>query len=300
VLAGRGSFYFRMFFWIALGVLFATFLYVRQVPGKGRKIWLMFLLAAVYASPFYMTILMGIRPVIRAQLVLPFTMGMMVYLMGALLVLGKAWSTRWNSTVRNSTVPNSTGRNSTVPDSAGANSMVPDSAGAILVRKSGMKRHAETLLLIYLVMVSIITFRKETDTTNKLYYTDEVRYHEDCQLAYSLKENIAGFTGLPNYGGVVVFVGKKNAALNGACLEGDLIGKSFFAWDTEVEPSGYWSSGRIVGFLRCVGINYAAPSREQASKGMEAAKGMPDYPMEGSIMWYDDILVVKLSDTPDH
>ena len=43
------------------------------------------MLSALLASPFYLTLVLGERPVIRGQLALPFTMAFMAYLAGLLL-----------------------------------------------------------------------------------------------------------------------------------------------------------------------------------------------------------------------
>lgn len=271
VVTGTDIFYSGMFFLIALGVLLCMLWYFRQILGKKRKIWMLLLLAGVYTSPFYLTVLMGGRSAIRAQLVLPFTMGMMLYLMGVLLVYGKALERERVQSIQ-------------------------EKDKAFFKGKTLKGGKMGTLLLAYLIIVSAITFREEMVKTNKLYYTDDVRYQEDCRLAHSLKDDIAEFTDMANYSGVVLFVGKKDAVLNAACLEGESIGISFFAWDTDVEPVNYCSSSRILGFLRCLGINYMGPSIEQAEKGTKASQKMSCYPEKGSIAWCDDMLVVKLSE----
>ena len=93
VLTGSGTFYFGAFFWLAL-VLLA--LVIRRNRGNGTdksntgysfpvRIWNLLLLSALLASPFYLTLVLGERPVIRGQLALPFTMAFMAYLAGLLL-----------------------------------------------------------------------------------------------------------------------------------------------------------------------------------------------------------------------
>lgn len=53
---------------------------------KKNRLWQLFLLAAFYAAPFYMSVLLGERPVIRAQLVLPFSTGVTACLCAGLLL----------------------------------------------------------------------------------------------------------------------------------------------------------------------------------------------------------------------
>lgn len=85
VALGNGVFYFQTFLWLAL-VLFALRIrHGRRQLREGRWTfgifyWRLVLLLGLYASPFFLTVLLGERPVIRGQLVLPFTMGFMTYL----------------------------------------------------------------------------------------------------------------------------------------------------------------------------------------------------------------------------
>ena len=162
-------------------------------------------------------------------------------------------------------------------------------------REKAEKGKARKVTLITVVAISIFTVWQEADVTCRLYYTDAVRYQEDLQLAGHLEYDIARFTGDCNYDGTVVFVGKRNATGNCASIRGDVMGQSLFAWDTDVEPKNYWSSGRIVGFMHCQGANYKAPNVEQVEKAVKYAKNMKCYPADGSIGMYSDVVVVKLS-----
>lgn len=105
VFLGNGIFYFAGFFWLAVGLAMVIIwkLFLREnfprknfpvVPTEKEKvskqnvcvvIWNLLLVLALYASPFYLTIVLGERPVIRGQLALPFVMGFLAYLLGVLL-----------------------------------------------------------------------------------------------------------------------------------------------------------------------------------------------------------------------
>lgn len=93
VLTGSGTFYFGAFFWLAL-VLLALVIRGNRENSADKsnsgysfpvRIWNLLLLSALLASPFYLTLVLGERPVIRGQLALPFTMAFMAYLAGLLL-----------------------------------------------------------------------------------------------------------------------------------------------------------------------------------------------------------------------
>ena len=255
VLTGDGIFYIGTFIWAVLCLLSAVLIGFRGRKVSREKIWRLFLLAAVCAGPFYLTAVMGKVAVAWAQLVLPFCMGFMAYMGGALLDAVKARA-----------------------------------GGRIIRRAAGL---AVTAVLI---SVCVLSVWKESEVTSRLYYTDSMRYEEDLRLADNISRDIAEFTGEYDFSGTVVFVGKREAAGNNSTVEGDVIGHSIFAWDTDVEPAYYYSSLRILGFMHCMGMRYDRLTVDQAVKAAEAASDMSCYPKEGSIAWMGDTVVVKLSD----
>lgn len=259
VVLGVGIFYPDPFFWLALGLLLLSFFSllgksIRQMPRWMRsKVWVVriFLLLYLLASPFFLTVLLGERPVIRGQLTLPFTMGFVAYLCGVLLC------------------------------------------------REAQKRKVKTVFLSsmkkYVLVVCLLSIWQETAVTSRMYYTDAVRSAGDVRLATSLELDIARFTNQSGFDGTLVFVGSRPAKYNRSCLTGDVMGQSLFAWDTKVEPVNFWSSCRIVGFLYCMGMDYQAPTQEQAIQGTEASIERPCYPSDGSIFWCGDMIVIKLS-----
>lgn len=269
VVFGNGVFYFGTFFLLAVGLFVLTVWHGRRKVRAGKWTnalygWSVALLFGLFASPFFLTIIMGERPVIRGQLVLPFTTGFMTYLSGIMLV----------DKIEKS-------KKSEVKDLK----KVHGRADSILIR----------VLKAYIVAISFLTMWQETDVTCRLYYTDAVRYQEDLLLAGNLEQDIAKFTGSCDYRGTVVFVGQQKARGNCASIKGDVMGQSLFAWDTEVEPVNFWSSSRIIGFMHCMGTNYQAPTKEQTALATSFAEGMNCYPAEGSIRLCRDMVVVKLS-----
>ncbi len=249
---GGGVFYTRMFFWLALGLLLLSLRKVAIAKKMTVKIWQLFLLIALYMSPFYLTIVMGMRPVIRGQIVLPFVMGFMAYMTGSLIME--------------------------------------------MNEKGKLSNKWAKIFSTYLVIVSLGTIWGETDNTTRLYYAEAVRYEEDIQFACMIRADVAKFTGSYDYDGVIVFLGKREATLNASCKVGDVMGRSFFAWDSDVEPFWFWSTGRIVGFLRSLGAKYEIPTSQQVQEATVLGKYMNTYPKTGSIKWCGDAVVVKLSE----
>lgn len=127
-----------------------------------------------------------------------------------------------------------------------------------------------------------------------LQYTDDIRYRDDVNTARSIAQDLyqtEGYQDLP-----VIFVGEKEAELNGACLEADLYGYSFFKWDySDGNPTG--ATWRILGFMDTLGIDLKDGSK-YAKKALKAAKAMPYYPTKGYIAVKDDYIVIKLSEIP--
>lgn len=125
-------------------------------------------------------------------------------------------------------------------------------------------------------------------------YTDDIRYRDDVTTARMIASDLyqtKGYKELP-----VVFVGEKDAELNGACLEADLYGYSFFKWDySDGNPTG--ATWRILGFMNTLGIELEDGSRF-AEKALKKAESMPYYPQKGYISVEDKYIIIKLSEVP--
>lgn len=251
VVLGRGSFFPDGSF---AGAAFLLLILWLLAYGRKRdfvsNLLNLILLTALYLSPFYLTILLGERPVLRAQLVLPFTTGFLLYLTGALLL---QLCSNWKK-----------------------------------VYQYGGKA--------VFAFICITCIWQEADVTSRLYYTDTVRYQRDVSLAEEIKADIAEFTGELEYDGKIVFVGEAPISYTDSYLVGDVMGQSFFAWDTYVEPLNYWSTGRIIGFMNCLGCHYQKPTAEEVAASVPMAADMPCYPEEGSIAAAGEILVIKLGE----
>jgi len=267
VILGNGDFYFGTFLWLILLLTVTFFMFAKRKISEKKWThavwaWGMILFAGLFVSPFFLTIFMGERPVIRGQLVLPFAMAFVTYMSYVLSAENKIWKVKDINSKR------------------------------VSFRKG---------VLVVPVAIGALTIWLESNITCRLYYTDAVRYQEDLQLAGWLEHDIAVFTDNCGYDGIVVFVGKRSANGNCASIKGDVMGQSLFAWDTDVEPKNYWSSSRIVGFMHCQGVNYKAPDMKQVEIATQAVEEMKCYPVKGSIAWCqdatgEDMVVVKLSE----
>ena len=246
-----GTFYFIEFLFLSLILIIILLRRWSAIQRTGVTAWQIFLLAAWLASPFYLSILLGIRPVVRAQLVLPFAAGGTAFLSGYLFIMWKQ-----------------------------------EHFGEMLRKLIG----------IVLLLLCFSTVYKEAAVTSKLYYTDSIRKQGDLNLAQSLQKDIQAFCGDADYDGAVVFWGRREAVQNDSCIQGDIMGQSFFNWDVDVEPLYFFSSNRIVDFMNTLGSSYSKPTTGQVDLVSGVIADMPCYPAPGSITWVEDTLVVKLSE----
>lgn len=237
-----------MIFWLTV---LCCIRFGRKRRRKGVVAVVLFYLAALFVSPFLMTLVCGGAPVIRSQLVLPLITGFMAYL------------------------------------------VVSQVSGEVSENCKN-KRAAQKICLVLTAIVCIVGIWSQTSTTMSLYYTDEMRFEQDVALGRELITEIDRVRGkfeLP-----VAVVGSKSFSANHACVTGEIIGKSFFEHDVEVEPRYYWSTRRIIGFLHVLGADYDQADSRKFADVVNYSKDMPVWPAEGSIQLYDSMVVVKLSE----
>ncbi len=259
-LTGYDSIYYHFVFGVLciLTTVLIVILCRRDAKGKkGVTAVLLFYLAALFLTPFLMTIVCGGTPAARAQLVLPFATGFLAYLDGVLLAEQK----RAKQT---------------------------EPAG-VTVSKT---------VTVFMAVICAVGIFGELQTTLSLYYTEEMRFEQDAYLGRELIQEIekvtaeAGETSLP-----VAVIGKREFSGNNACIRGEIMGKSIFDHDTEVEPQYYWSTRRVLGFLHILGADYPQVSKEEFSAVTEQSIDMPCFPAEGSVQVRDGKVVIKLSES---
>ena len=148
---------------------------------------------------------------------------------------------------------------------------------------------------IVLLVLCVTTGYVQLSGTMRLNYTDSVRYESDVRTAQAIMEDLDKL-GDDAHAYPIIFVGKRAAELNNSCVMGDTIGYSFFEWDTDVAPQGFYNTRRIIHFFHVLGGDYHRGNEAQALKAAEYSKSMNSWPMEGSIVLHDDCIIVKLSD----
>lgn len=214
--------------------------------GRGQMGRILFFYAALLATPFLMTLLLGGAPAMRSQLVLPAATGFLAYFGMLLAQMG------WGRAGR--------GR-------------VLFGCGAALCLATGIG---------------------QTKVTGSLYYTDRCRYEQDAALGRALIARIEqvspGGERLP-----VAAIGGREFSGNQACVAGEIIGRSFFNYDREVEPRFYWSTRRMLGFLNTLGADYPLAPEAWVETAAAYSASMPEWPAQGSVQVRDGMVIVKFS-----
>lgn len=251
VCLGNGTFYFIEFFLLCIALFFLLLRNCFRAKKKGTNLWQLFLFFAWCASPFYLSILLGSRPVIRAQLILPFVTGATAFFCGYLFLHRE---------------------------------------------RAAFGKVFRCIIGSLLILLLFDTVYREASVTSRLYYSDSIRMQGDLSLANSLQKDIGIFTGESDFSGTVIFWGRREAATNSSCIQGDIMGQSLFNWDVDVEPFSFYSSLRIIHFLNDLGASYQPPDCEQVDRVAGLMDNIPCYPAPGSILWVEDTVVVKLSE----
>ena len=93
----------------------------------------------------------------------------------------------------------------------------------------------------------------------------------------------------------MIVIGGREFQGNRSCVTGEIIGRSFFNYDRDVEPIAYWSTKRALGFLHTLGADYERIPMERVGEGVEYSLDMPRWPAEGSVRVINGMIVIKLS-----
>jgi len=142
--------------------------------------------------------------------------------------------------------------------------------------------------------VCVFGVYRQTSVTERFYYTEQVRFDQDEALGRMLINRIDKLLleeKLP-----VCVIGRKPFVGNHACLTGEIIGKSMFDHDVEVEPMYYWSTRRVLGFLHVLGGDYEEADMGRFQDAVSYSASMPVWPHEDSVQRYDGMIIIKLSE----
>lgn len=142
--------------------------------------------------------------------------------------------------------------------------------------------------------ICLVTGLEQAKVTGSLYYTDSCRNEQDTALGWALMERMEQVNPEKEVLPVLV-VGGREFQGNNSCIMGEIIGRSFFNYDRDVEPIAYWSTKRALGFLHTLGADYERVPMERVQEGVEYSLDMPEWPAEGSVRAVNGMMIIKLS-----
>ena len=126
-------------------------------------------------------------------------------------------------------------------------------------------------------------------------YTDDVRYEQELQYSNSIVDKLQTSYADELDEKPVVFVGKWTAPLNPACMRTDIYGRTLFEHDYLCKENAAYNTVRCAGFIQATaGLTLLSSNEEQQLRAVEFAKSMPAYPQDGSIVSYEDMIVINL------
>jgi Glucosyl transferase GtrII len=153
------------------------------------------------------------------------------------------------------------------------------------IQKSG------EILKRILIIVTVFIFIINVYSTTRLFYSSYVAWQADRDIANRIAERICSLdideklTKIP-----VAFIGRYQHETNELFLSDDVFGASFFHWDNG-------NPYRMVFFMRTLGIsNIVVADKEQNDKALKIYPNMPKWPKKGSVINFEDVVIVKLSD----
>ena len=136
----------------------------------------------------------------------------------------------------------------------------------------------------------------------RLYYTRDVVGKGDEMTAAMILEELNGIEAVAQEEKPVIFIGRRAAMTNASCYTmrdcWTYTAMSAFDMDYAFEPYYYYSTHRILGFYKTLGVqDLRGPSPEMMPSAYEDSEAMPIWPAEGSVEEFEDYVIVKLGET---
>ena len=115
-------------------------------------------------------------------------------------------------------------------------------------------------------------------------------------ILYELSGIPSAYSGKP-----LIFIGHREAAFNASCYRSDqfmtYVSMSAYALDYGVEPKYFFSTYRIIGYLKTLGYDcFCGPTVEMMSSAYEQSGDMQIWPLAGSIKEFDEYVIIKLGE----
>jgi len=142
------------------------------------------------------------------------------------------------------------------------------------------------------IVLAILIVLWQTKDLNQWFYSENVKYQNDLKTAYQIAEDIR--IEAEDLTKPVVFVGTPERAF---VIEGQRGAQSnglYVVWWAQKAFDD--NSYELIKFINSLGYYFRKPSDEQYEKGKLLSDEMSNYPKDGYIKEFEDIIVVKFSD----
>ncbi len=137
-----------------------------------------------------------------------------------------------------------------------------------------------------------------TLSTMRLFYTRDVIGKADEIVALEIIEELNDFRSAWSRK-PIIFIGYRQPLIDGSCvLDGGYVTATVYAMDYSAEPRYFWSTGRILNYFKTLGFaQFCGPAKDEELmlRAREDAQGMPIWPLSGSILEFDEYIIVKLN-----
>ena len=265
VMLGQKYMYTTVFIFASALALFA--LIFTFMKNKKKALSLVLPLLGLYVSPFFMAIVMGSEPAPRTQCALPLcTAALMLFVYS---VFSASFS---------------------------------DSNESELNKDKYRRMRIALLLIIASIMVFINLYK-----TERLIYSYRVIAKSDRENALRIANDLKQYNcnADDENSKPVVFIGTIRGKTNDITFEynpdnREYVLTSVFILDEGIDPQYYYSSKRILGYMKMLGYNYKNPEPDDMAEAYAKGENMIQYPgaeIKGPdyIKETDNIIIVRLT-----
>lgn len=152
----------------------------------------------------------------------------------------------------------------------------------------------------FLVLAGGIAILNNASPLMRLFYTRDVVGRADDMAAVMIVDEL-GEIPAAQEGKPLIFIGHRDALVNQACFQPDqymtYVSMSAYELNYMMEPQYFFSSGRIIGYLRTLGFEqFGEPSMEMMESAYADCGDMPIWPLAGSVREFEEYIIIKLGE----
>lgn len=192
-----------------------------------------------------------------------------------------------------------------VPTAVRAQMMLPMADGLMWlfgahVLCTELNRNWKRCVSVLLVVVGGIVIWNNASPLMRLFYTRDVIGRADDMAAVMIVDELGKIPSAQE-GKPLIFIGHREALGNPACFHPDqymtYVSMSAYELNYMAEPQYFFSTGRIVGYLRTLGFDqFGAASMEMMASSYADCEDMPIWPLAGSVREFDEYIIIKLGE----